>query len=116
MHVSVAALHSICMFFSQVSPNNKLVAYAEDTKGDEIHNVYVIDIESGALIEKPLTGLTTYLEWAGNDSLIYITMDEILRPDKVCFRLNPCSLGIVLLLLSIPSKYLFANCDIPKRV
>ncbi|XP_039123711.1 protease 2 [Dioscorea cayenensis subsp. rotundata] len=67
----------------KVSPNNKLVAYAEDTKGDEIHNVYVIDIESGALIEKPLTGLTTYLEWAGNDSLIYITMDEILRPDKV---------------------------------
>ncbi|KAM0945285.1 putative oligopeptidase B transcription factor WD40-like family [Dioscorea sansibarensis] len=67
----------------KVSPNNKLVAYAEDTKGDEIHNVYVVDIESGALIEKPLTGLTTYLEWADNDTLIYITMDEILRPDKV---------------------------------
>ncbi|KAL6603396.1 hypothetical protein ACP70R_043757 [Stipagrostis hirtigluma subsp. patula] len=31
----------------KVSPNNKLVAYAEDTKGDEIYTVYVIDAESG---------------------------------------------------------------------
>ncbi|KAJ0963954.1 hypothetical protein J5N97_029076 [Dioscorea zingiberensis] len=67
----------------KVSPNNKLIAYAEDTKGDEIYTVYIIDAESGALIEKPLTGLTTDLEWAGDDFLIYVTMDEILRPDKV---------------------------------
>ncbi|OMO62317.1 hypothetical protein COLO4_33142 [Corchorus olitorius] len=66
-----------------VSPNHKLVAYAEDTKGDEIYTVYVIDAETGAPVGKPLVGVTSYLQWAGNGSLVYITMDEILRPDKV---------------------------------
>ncbi|XP_038893092.1 protease 2 [Benincasa hispida] len=66
----------------EVSPNNKLVAYAEDTKGDEIYTVYIIDAETGAPVGKPLAGVTSYLKWAGNDALVYITMDEILRPDK----------------------------------
>ncbi|KAG5619802.1 hypothetical protein H5410_005020 [Solanum commersonii] len=76
------AYYSIGAF--KVSPNNKLVAYAEDTKGDEIYTVYVIDAESGMLVGKPLVGaITSYLEWAGDDALVYVTMDEILRPDKV---------------------------------
>ncbi|XP_022967138.1 uncharacterized protein LOC111466641 [Cucurbita maxima] len=66
----------------EVSPNNKLVAYAEDTKGDEIYTVYIIDAETGASVGKPLVGVTSYLNWAGDDALVYITMDEILRPDK----------------------------------
>lgn len=72
----------VCVWF-QVSPNNKLVAYAEDTKGDEIYTVYVIDAETGAVVGKPLANLTSYLEWAGDGALVYITMDETLRPDKV---------------------------------
>lgn len=67
----------------QVSPNNKLVAYAEDTKGDEIYTVYVIDAESQTPVGKPLVGVTSDLEWAGDDALVYTTRDEILRPDKV---------------------------------
>lgn len=59
------------------------MAYAEDTKGDEIYTVYVIDIETGTSIGKPLVGVTASVEWAGNEALVYITMDEILRPDKV---------------------------------
>ncbi|KAG6520120.1 protease 2-like [Zingiber officinale] len=66
----------------KVSPNNKLVAYAEDTKGDEISTVYIMDIEKGTLLGKPLTSITSYIEWAGDGNLVYITMDEILRPDK----------------------------------
>ncbi|KAJ4832263.1 hypothetical protein Tsubulata_012207 [Turnera subulata] len=66
----------------KVSPNHKMVAYAEDTKGDEIYTVYVIDVETRELVDKPLTGVTGYVEWAGNGALAYITMDEILRPDK----------------------------------
>ncbi|KAJ4974395.1 hypothetical protein NE237_007569 [Protea cynaroides] len=67
----------------KVSPNNKLVAYAEDTKGDEIYSVFVIDAETHAPVGKPLVGVTADLEWAGDETLVYITMDEILRPDKV---------------------------------
>ncbi|KAK8561431.1 hypothetical protein V6N12_048502 [Hibiscus sabdariffa] len=66
----------------KVSPNHKMVAYAEDTKGDEIYTVYVIDAETRAPIGKPLVGVTSYVQWAGSDALVYITMDEILRPDK----------------------------------
>lgn len=66
----------------KVSPNNEMVAYAEDTKGDEIYTVYVININTGAYVGKPLVGVTSYLEWAGDKALAYITMDEILRPDK----------------------------------
>uniref|UniRef100_A0A1D1YJN7 Prolyl endopeptidase n=2 Tax=Anthurium amnicola TaxID=1678845 RepID=A0A1D1YJN7_9ARAE len=67
----------------KVSPNNKLVAYAEDTKGDEIYTVYVIDAETGTPVGAPLQGVTSFVEWAGDEALVYITMDEILRPDKV---------------------------------
>ncbi|XVF67059.1 hypothetical protein PTKIN_Ptkin10aG0090500 [Pterospermum kingtungense] len=67
----------------KVSPNHKLVAYAEDTKGRENYTVYVMYVETRALVGKPLEGLTSYLQWAGNEALVYISMDEILRPDKV---------------------------------
>ncbi|KAK8924147.1 hypothetical protein KSP39_PZI019850 [Platanthera zijinensis] len=65
------------------SPSNKLIAYAEDTKGDEIYTIYVIDAAKGTPIGNPLKGVTSNIEWAGDDALVYITMDETLRPDKV---------------------------------
>uniref|UniRef100_J3L2I2 Peptidase S9A N-terminal domain-containing protein n=1 Tax=Oryza brachyantha TaxID=4533 RepID=J3L2I2_ORYBR len=67
----------------QVSPNGKLVAYAQDTKGDEIYTVYVIDAESGKYVGQPLEGITYDIKWAGDDYLVYVTMNAILRPDKV---------------------------------
>ncbi|KAK4743041.1 hypothetical protein SAY87_001042 [Trapa incisa] len=67
----------------KVSPNNNLVAYAEDKRGNEIHTVHIINVETGEPIGKPLENVTSYLEWAGNENLVYITMDEILRPAKV---------------------------------
>ncbi|KAK7280657.1 hypothetical protein RJT34_25723 [Clitoria ternatea] len=70
----------------KVSPNHKLVAYAEDTKGNEIYTVYVIDAETQAPVGEPLVGVTSYLEWAGDNALVYITQDEILRPDKAWFH------------------------------
>ena len=70
-------------FVVQVSPNHKLFAYAEDTKGDEIYIVYVIDAETRAPVGKPLEGVTSDFQWAGNETLVYITMNEILRRDKV---------------------------------
>ncbi|CAI9289254.1 unnamed protein product [Lactuca saligna] len=74
------AYYSIGAF--KVSPNHKLVAYAEDTKGDEIYTIYVMDAETCTLVGDPLVGVTSYLEWAGDEALLYITMDAILRPDK----------------------------------
>ncbi|KAI3687246.1 hypothetical protein L1987_80940 [Smallanthus sonchifolius] len=78
------AFYSIGAF--KVSPNHKLVAYAEDTKGDEIYTIYVMDAETRAPVGEPLVGVTGYLEWAGDEALLYVTMDEILRPYKVWFH------------------------------
>lgn len=82
MYLSLTLL-LLFLYFLQVSPNSKLVAYAEDTKGDEIYTVNVIDAESGTPVGKPLVGVTSDLEWAGDSALVYTTRDEILRPDKV---------------------------------
>ena len=68
-----------------MSPNNRLVAYAEDTKGNEIYSLHIVDAETREPIEKPLVGVTSCVEWAGDGALVYVTMDEILRPDKVSF-------------------------------
>ncbi|THF94758.1 hypothetical protein TEA_001417 [Camellia sinensis var. sinensis] len=81
------AFYSIGAF--KVSPNNKLVAYAEDTKGDEIYHVYVIDAETGTCLGKPLVGVTSNIEWAGDDALLYVTMDATLRPEKDCLGTKP---------------------------
>ncbi|KAD4385001.1 hypothetical protein E3N88_25169 [Mikania micrantha] len=78
------AYYSIGAF--KVSPNHKLVAYAEDTKGDEIYTIYVMNADTCSPVGEPLVGVTSYLEWAGDEALLYITMDEILRPDKVWFH------------------------------
>jgi Prolyl oligopeptidase, N-terminal beta-propeller domain len=61
-----------------------MVAYAEDTKGDEIYEVHVIDAESGKPVEQPMTGITSDVEWANDEYIVYVTMDDILRPDKAC--------------------------------
>ncbi|KAK8923401.1 hypothetical protein KSP39_PZI019820 [Platanthera zijinensis] len=65
------------------SPNNKLIAYTEDTKGDDIYTIYVIDADSGTAIGNPLKGVYPYIEWAGDDALVYITRDESYRHYKV---------------------------------
>ncbi|GAV62364.1 Peptidase_S9 domain-containing protein/Peptidase_S9_N domain-containing protein [Cephalotus follicularis] len=73
-----------CIDAFEVSPNHELVAYAEDTKGDEIYTLFVIDSQTGAAVEKPLVGcLTDCYLWAGDEALVYVSMDETLRPHKV---------------------------------
>ncbi|KAL6531076.1 hypothetical protein OROHE_014145 [Orobanche hederae] len=70
----------------KVSRNNKLVAYAEDTKGDENYTIHIVDADSQKSVGKPLVGVTSDLEWAGDDALVYTTRDEVLRTDKVWFH------------------------------
>ncbi|KAH0872426.1 hypothetical protein HID58_069788 [Brassica napus] len=48
----------------KASPDHKLVAYAEDTKGVEIYTVNVTDSEALKSLGEPLKGLTCYLQWA----------------------------------------------------
>jgi oligopeptidase B len=69
----------------QVSPNHKLLAVTEDFTGDEVYTIRVIDIGTGQSVGKPITGVSERIEWLkDNETLIYVTQDEVHRPYKVC--------------------------------
>ena len=42
-----------------------------------------MDAETRSPVGEPLVGVTVNFEWVGDEALVYITMDEILRPYKV---------------------------------
>eukprot|EP00250_Pteridium_aquilinum_P010436 c19386_g1_i1 orf=41-2374(+) len=67
----------------ELSPDHKLLAYGEDTKGDEVYTVYVVDINTGKRAGEPLCEVTENLKWIDNDTLVYITQDDLHRPFKV---------------------------------
>ncbi|KAG0605070.1 hypothetical protein M758_9G029100 [Ceratodon purpureus] len=68
----------------KVSPNHKLLAVTEDFTGDEIYTIRVIDIATGQLVAKKITNVTSQIEWLkDNETLIYVTQDEVHRPYKV---------------------------------
>ncbi|KAI5075235.1 hypothetical protein GOP47_0009311, partial [Adiantum capillus-veneris] len=67
----------------KVSPDHKLLAYGEDTKGDEVYTVYVVAIDTGEHVGKPLKGMTECVEWINSETLAYITQDDLHRPFKV---------------------------------
>jgi len=69
----------------EVSPNNKLLCYAEDTQGGEKFTLYVKDLESGRqLLKKPIHDTAGNAVWANdNKTLFYVTKDKLDRPFKV---------------------------------
>lgn len=64
-----------------LSPDQRLLAVAEDDNGREIYTVRVLDLATGQWLPDTLTGASPSLVWA-NDSatLFYTTMDTALRP------------------------------------
>lgn len=69
----------------EVSPNQKLLAWAEDTKGGEQYTLRVTDLETGKeLLSKPIHNTSGSLAWANdNATLFYVTKDKLDRPFKV---------------------------------
>lgn len=67
------------------SPNNKLLAYAVDTKGNESYTLYVKDLETGEqLLKRPIPDTAGSFAWAlDNKTLFYVTKDALDRPYKV---------------------------------
>ena len=62
------------------------MAVTEDFTGDEIYTIRVIDIATGQLVAKKITNVTSQIEWLkDNETLIYVTQDEVHRPYKVCY-------------------------------
>ncbi|XP_024534049.1 uncharacterized protein LOC9637936 [Selaginella moellendorffii] len=70
----------------QVSPDHTRLAYTEDTKGDEIFSIYVVDIASKQLLGPVLKGAVEDIKWIDNESIAYVTQDDIHRPYKAWYH------------------------------
>ncbi|GAQ79408.1 Prolyl oligopeptidase family protein [Klebsormidium nitens] len=69
----------------KISPNHKLLAYAEDTVGGEKYTLHIKDLASGQeLLTKPISDLSGSVVWANdNETLFYTTKDHLDRPFKL---------------------------------
>lgn len=76
--------HEYCSLGAfEVSPDHSIVAYALDLDGSEIYNIYFKDLKSGNIIET-IEKVGGDIEWFNdNNSILYTTLDETLRNDKV---------------------------------
>jgi oligopeptidase B len=69
----------------EVSPNGKLLAWAEDNVGRRQYTIRIKDLEGGKVLEDRITNAEPEIAWAAdNRTLIYIAKDPItLLGDKV---------------------------------
>lgn len=67
------------------SPNHKLLAYAEDTSGNEKYTLHVKDLESDReMLKEPIKETAGNVAWANdNKTMFYVTKDKLDRPFKV---------------------------------
>lgn len=69
---------------SEVSPNNALIAYAEDTSGDRRCQLFVKDIAGNKLIGDAIPNTSGSYAWASdNKTLYYVLNDHTVRSYKV---------------------------------
>ncbi|WP_394204300.1 S9 family peptidase [Shewanella waksmanii] len=74
-----------------VSPDENLLAFAEDTLSRRIYTVFIKDLRSGQLLSDTLTGIDGQIVWAqDNQHLFYIAKDpQTLLGNKVyCHRIG----------------------------
>jgi len=60
----------------EVSPDNRLLAYAEDSNGRRQYTIRVLDLDSGQVLPDQVNGVSAGLVWADdNQTLFYIEND-----------------------------------------
>ena len=67
-----------------ISPDHNLLAYSLDTSGDEIYQLFVKDLSSGAITTLPFDDCDGSLTWANdNQTLFFAELDDTHRPHKL---------------------------------
>lgn len=67
-----------------VSPNNKLLAYGEDTVSRRIYTIRFKNLETGEILEDQLPNTTGSVAWANdNQTVFYTVKNDSLRPYKI---------------------------------
>lgn len=71
----------------EVSPNQQLMAYADDTEGDEVYQIHLQRIADSEPLEAPLTGCAGGLVWSeDNLGFYYNTLDASQRPHQLWYH------------------------------
>jgi len=67
-----------------VSPNNRLVAFGVDTRGDRLYTIRVRDLRTGAMLPDAIPGTAADIAWAADSrTLFYTGRAPSLRADRV---------------------------------
>jgi len=68
----------------QVSPNNRILAFGEDTLSRRKYTIRFKDLQTGKMLADKMPNTTGSTVW-GNDNktVYYVTKDSTLRPDKI---------------------------------
>ena len=67
-----------------ISPDHQRLAYSLDTAGDEIYQLFVKDLASGAVSALPFADCDGSLTWAGDSqTLFFATLDDTHRPHRL---------------------------------
>lgn len=67
-----------------VSPDNRLLAYGEDTLSRRIYTIRVKNLETGTLLEDRIPNTSGGAVWANdNEHLFYVVKDDTLRPYRI---------------------------------
>ena len=65
----------------ETSTNHGLLAYAFDTDGDELYELHVRDLTTGADLPDTIAETSPGVAWAAdNATLFYLTLDDMMRP------------------------------------
>ncbi len=67
-----------------ISPDNKILVFGEDTAGRRLYNIRFKDLTTGEFLEDKIQNTSGRAEWANdNKTVFYSVRDESLRPYKI---------------------------------
>ena len=68
----------------KVSPDQRYLAYAVDTAGNELYTLMIKDLQTGAMLPEAIPGIWTDAEWANDSqSIFYTVLDAAKRPHQL---------------------------------
>ncbi len=68
----------------QVSPDNRLLAFAQDTVSRRLYTIRFKDLQSGGILPGEISNTSGQIMWAADSKTVfYVTRDETLRPCRV---------------------------------
>ena len=69
----------------EIHPNQQLMAYAVDTKGDRVFTIYFKDLVSGKLLSEKIENVTESIVWAETGKILFYAKQDpkTLRSDKI---------------------------------